>query len=528
MQKSLAIGFLALLTIFMSCGDDDDDIIENGIYGTVTDAATNEAIIDASVVLKYTPEHEETIKEEKTKEPDGGYRFEDLKQHEYVVIVRASGYRSPTPKKTFVTDGLVRLNFELERQELIVTPIKLVFAPDRTTLALTLSKQSNRTVTWEINPDSLEPWLSVKPLEGEIGSISSSVAVKLLREHLPDQSEEQNTDIIIRSNGCDATVTVTVQATENGTTAKRIPQRSGEVLVGDLPFAGPEQIAVDAFLGRAFVTNSNANLISVLDTFTDQVTKQIAINQADDGLKWARGIVANSDRREVYVANYWSGTISLLDAIELVELELIQVGNAPIAMAVASDATQLYLICSPKAGGELVVIDLQSRQKVRSVPIGTELSDIARKGDFFYIADTVKNMVHVVDAQTLSIDEQIPVGAKPIALVASPERDFVYVANALDGTVSIIDTISRRVEKTITVGSQPKGLAVDGNYVDGDVVYVTNSGARSISVLDVAKRKVIGDPITVGTNPIGIAVLSSGNKIYVVNSFSDDVSILEM
>jgi len=370
--------------------------------------------------------------------------------------------------------------------------------------------------------------LSREPLRGEVGAKSSSVAIKLLRERLPNTDEEHNADIVIRSNGGDITVTVTVLAEESGTRTKLIPQRAGAVFVGDLPFAGPEQIAVYASIGRAFVTNSKANLISVIDTFTDKVIKQIPINQAGGGLKWARGIIVNPNRREGYVANYWRGTISVIDAIEMAERNLIQVGTAPIAMETAPDGDKLYLLRSPKAGGELVVIDLQSRQKVKNAPIGVELSAIARKGEFLYIADTIKNQVFVVDSQTLSIEDEIPVGAKPIALASSPHQDFVYVANALDGTVSIINTVNRRVEETIRVGSQPKGLAVDGGYDDGDLVYVTNSGARSVSVIDVAKRKVIGAPITVGTGPIGIAVLSRGNKIYVVNSISDDVSILSV
>ena len=536
MQKLTGLYLLAMFLLFyISCGE---EVIENGIYGTVTDAVTDAPIFDAIVRIK------ETTEEEKTKEPDGGYRFEDLEPGDYTVTVTATGYRSQT-KEVHVTDRFVEVNFALERQELIVTPTALVFSPNRTTLALTLDKRSNRTLTWEIDKNTIEPWLSVEPLKGEVGAKSSSVAVKLLRDSLPNTDEEHNADIVIHSDGGDVTVNVTVLATGSGTRAKLIPHRTGAVFVGDQPFAGPEQIAVYASIGRAFVTNSKANLISVIDTFIDTVIKQIPINQAGGGLKWARGIIANPNRREVYVANYWRGTISVIDAIEMAERNLIQVGTAPIAMEVsilgfdtlrtqpallnpriAPDGDKLYLIRSPKAGGDLVVIDLQSRQKVKNVPIGVELSAIARKGDFLYITDTIKNQVFVVDSQTLSIEDEIPVGAKPIALAASPNRDFVYVANALDGTVSIINTVNRRVEETIRVESQPKGLAVDGGYDDGDLVYVTNSGSRSVSVIDVAKRKVIGDPITVGTAPIGIAVLSRGNKIYVVNSISDDVSIL--
>lgn len=120
----------------------------------------------------------------------------------------------------------------------------------------------------------------------------------------------------------------------------------------------------------------------------------------------------------------------------------------------------------------------------------------------------------------------IPVGANPTAVAAPPKRNFVYVANSFDDTVSIIDTVDQRVIGTISVGHQPSGLAVDTSYNDGDVVYVTNYQDRSLSVIDIATCTGTDKPITVGSFPIGAAVLDGGNKIYVVNSGSDDVSIL--
>jgi len=69
-------------------------------------------------------------------------------------------------------------------------------------------------------------------------------------------------------------------------------------------------------------------------------------------------------------------------------------------------------------------------------------------------------------------------------------------------------------------------LAVDAEYDDGDVVYVTNYQDRSLSVIDIATRTGTDKPITVGSFPIGVAVLDGGDKIYVVNSGSEDVSIL--
>ena len=310
---------------------------------------------------------------------------------------------------------------------------------------------------------------------------------------------------------------------------KPLPHRVGTVFEGDKPFATPEQIALDPLAGRAYVTNRKANAVSVINTWGDNVMETIPVNQFDKaGLKWARGIAVNPARNEVYVANFWSGSVSVLDTLKSEEVDQIPVGDSPIALDVSADRRTLYVSRAPKDNGDVVVVDLISRRIIKRIPIGGEPSGIARKGKFIYLANSRQNTVFVIDVQRYTISKVIPVGANPTAVVASPKRNFVYVANSFDDTISIIDTIDQRVieDGVIPVGHHPSGLAVDAEYDDGDVVYVTNYHDRSLSVIDIATRTGTDRPITVGASPIGVAVLDGGNKVYVVNSGSDDVSIL--
>jgi YVTN family beta-propeller protein len=45
--------------------------------------------------------------------------------------------------------------------------------------------------------------------------------------------------------------------------------------------------------------------------------------------------------------------------------------------------------------------------------------------------------------------------------------------------------------------------------------YITNSGDNTVSVIDTATNTVVGSPIPVGSEPIGVAVTSDGSKVYV-------------
>jgi YVTN family beta-propeller protein len=70
----------------------------------------------------------------------------------------------------------------------------------------------------------------------------------------------------------------------------------------------------------------------------------------------------------------------------------------------------------------------------------------------------------------------------------------------------------------VKVGSYPRGVTVTP---DGTKVYVTNSGSNTVSVIDASNNKVtatinLGSPAH-GGQPEGVAVTPDGTKVYVVN-----------
>jgi YVTN family beta-propeller protein len=98
-----------------------------------------------------------------------------------------------------------------------------------------------------------------------------------------------------------------------------------------------------------------------------------------------------------------------------------------------------------------------------------------------------------------------------------------YIANFNDNTVSVIDTTTNTViGSPITVGSEPNGVAVTP---DGSKVYVTNQNDGTVSVIATASNTVTAT-ITVGSSPIGVAVTPDGSKVYVANAVSGTVSVI--
>jgi YVTN family beta-propeller protein len=72
------------------------------------------------------------------------------------------------------------------------------------------------------------------------------------------------------------------------------------------------------------------------------------------------------------------------------------------------------------------------------------------------------------------VDATIPVGGIPFGSAVNQGDDTVYVTNGTNRTVPVINGRTRTVDDTITVGGNPVGVAVDDSGTNAGLVYVTN------------------------------------------------------
>ena len=79
------------------------------------------------------------------------------------------------------------------------------------------------------------------------------------------------------------------------------------------------------------------------------------------------------------------------------------------------------------------------------------------------------------------------------------------------------------VVDTIVVGDYPRGIGVNPQT---NRIYVANSGSDSLSVIDGSGDSVIA-AVGVGNAPNGVGVNPQTNRIYVVNWYSNDVSVID-
>ena len=112
----------------------------------------------------------------------------------------------------------------------------------------------------------------------------------------------------------------------------------------------------------------------------------------------------------------------------------------------------------------------------------------------------------------------------------SPRDLLLFVSNYGTDYITVIDREMERVIGAITVGSGPAGMVTN---VTGDRLYVVNSISRYISIVDTTRFVVLGRIyLTTGRDPMDVAFVPEGGastegKLYIINRGSDDVTVID-
>lgn len=101
---------------------------------------------------------------------------------------------------------------------------------------------------------------------------------------------------------------------------------------------------------------------------------------------------------------------------------------------------------------------------------------------------------------------------------------LLYVTNSQSHCVTVIDRQRDTVVGIIAVGQRPMGIVTSP---DGNKVYVANSGSNSISVIDTAAGRVTNTIGNFGYSPVELALSEDGRWLYATNPKSDNVSVID-
>lgn len=185
--------------------------------------------------------------------------------------------------------------------------------------------------------------------------------------------------------------------------------------------------------GRAFVANIGSGSVTVIDLEKESKPTQIATGAG------AEGIAVRPGTGEVWVTNREADTISVIDAATLEITATVESKGFPIRIAFTPDGKRA--IVSAARSGEVVLIDAVERRELRRAPLDLGTApDAAQRlfGDRFgkspvpvgivvaadgrtaYVAATQADAVAVIDTESLEVRNLLKAGREPDGMALVP------------------------------------------------------------------------------------------------------------
>jgi YVTN family beta-propeller protein len=119
----------------------------------------------------------------------------------------------------------------------------------------------------------------------------------------------------------------------------------------------------------------------------------------------------------------------------------------------------------------------------------------------------------------------VAVGRGAEGFDVSPDGKEIWAANAQDGTVSIVDVATRKVSQTLDANvSSANRLKFTP---DGKQVFVSTLGGSDLTILDAATRKVV-KRVNIGHGAAGIVMQPDGSRAYVACTPDNYVVVVDL
>jgi len=290
---------------------------------------------------------------------------------------------------------------------------------------------------------------------------------------------------------------------------------------------GPGMLSpvVKNFPARVYVPNSKSDTVDIIDPATYRIIGHFALPKHSKGLLEPQHVVPSWDLKKLWVAQDLGDQLTLIDPATGKEGETIHVDD-PYNMYYTPDGK--YAIVMAEREKRIDFRDAQTMKVVNRVPVGCEgvnHADFSADGRYMIATCEFSSELIKVDVAAQKVLAHLKLEPKgmPQDCRISPDGKVFYVANMDSDGVHVIDGDAFK-----QIGFIPTGKGAHGLYFSRDAkyLYVSNRGEGSVSLIDLATRKVAAKWIIPGGgSPDMGGVSADGKSLWLTGRYNSEVYV---
>ncbi len=237
--------------------------------------------------------------------------------------------------------------------------------------------------------------------------------------------------------------------------------------------------------------------IQIIDAVTGMIDKEIAVAELP------HNAVFNPSGTELWVpqGNETQGTVLIYNANDWSLASTINVGRMPSEVTFSVDGSMVFVANTMDA--TVSVINPVDKTVLATIAVGEDpVGAWPASNGKMYVDNETDQTISEIDVNIRTVTATIALGFKPGYAAYNSSNSELWVSDATNGQVKyyVFTGGVWTLAGNITTGADAHAIAFAEN---GSIAYVTNQGANTVSVINVANHAVV-KTINVGEKPNGI------------------------
>lgn len=284
-----------------------------------------------------------------------------------------------------------------------------------------------------------------------------------------------------------------------------------------LAAAGP---AVAATL---YVTNTQSDSVSVIDTTTFEVTHTIPLGKGKPNR-----MAVHPDGKTAWVVYDKSHDLGVIDAETLGLVKRVKIGGNPYNLAFTPDGRYLYVLDwgSETSNDEVIVYDLTAGRVDGRIEVSTwpAYGIFTGNGKTFYVSSETAGNVATIGTVSRAITHTVWTGGDAMGLALTADQRWLYAAAGEERKVVKVETATNTAVGAIPLPGVVHDVVLT---LDGQFLYATLRGANAIAVVRTADGRVV-TTIPQPGYPDLITMEPTGRYAFVTNRRANLVTVIDL